>query len=431
MSSPISQAIRQVCEEKGLSFEAVLETLEAALAAAYRKDFGQKNQNIKIKFDPESGSIRAFDVKTVVEDMALEEEEATEAVKESKVPEEIREKGEDKESEEAEEKPKFNPKTMIMISEARKVKPDAQTGEEIRFEIEVPHAFGRVAAQTAKQVIIQRLREAERQVIYEEFKSQEGEVINGVVGRREGNLVFIDLGRTTALMPGEQQNPREIYKPGTRLKFYIASVGTSAKGPEIIVSRAHPEMLKKIFTLEIPEIQSGMVEIKNVAREPGNRSKVAVFSRAENIDPIGACIGQRGSRIQMIINEIGGEKIDVIKWEEDPVKFIGNALSPAKILEVNLNEEDRMASVKVGPDQLSLAIGRAGQNVYLASLLTGWKIVIEEGKTQAETATPEDKAEVQQKEEDKSKEKIKEGGEKETKKDAKSQSKKTKKVKKE
>ncbi|MDP3245242.1 MAG: transcription termination factor NusA [bacterium] len=403
MSSPIVQAIRQVCEEKGLTYESVMVTIEVALAAAYRKDFGQKNQNIKVEFDPESGSMRAFDVKIVVEDVPLEELEkeweerdlkaekiAPEAAT-AKAGQAIVKAGEKTEGvpEGEPEKPRFNPKTMIMISEARTTKPDAALEEEIRFELEVPRAFGRMAAQTAKQVITQKLREAERQTIFDEFKGREGEIIVGTVGRREGSLVLVDLGRTTAIMPMGEQIENEIYKPGSRLKFYLTAVNVTTKGPEIIVSRRHPEMLRKIFMLEIPEMQNNIIEVKNVAREAGARAKVAVVSNAANVDPIGACIGQRGSRIQTIISELGGEKIDVIKWEEDRAKFIINALSPAKVLAIDLNEEGKIACVKVNPDQLSLAIGRGGQNVRLASMLTGWKIKIE---GQEAVAPPEVKA---------------------------------------
>lgn len=398
MSSPIVQAIRQVCEEKGLTYESVMVTIEAAMAAAFRKDFGEKNQNVKVEFDPESGSMRVFDVKTVVEDISPEEleklweEPAQNFSTKNIIVEKIKDQknlgglentarldlpvtdgnlgGEP-------EKPRFNPKTMLMISEARKTNPEAALGEELHFELEVPHAFGRMAAQTAKQVITQKLREAERQIIFDEFKGREGEVLTGTIGRREGPLVLIDLGRATAIMPPGEQVDNEIYKPGARLKIYLIAVNLTTKGPELVVSRRHPEMVKKIFSLEIPEIQNGTVEIKNVAREAGSRTKIAVFSSVANIDPIGACIGQRGSRIQTIIGELGGEKIDVIKWEEDQGRFISNALSPAKVLSIDLNESEKTANVKVDPTQLSLAIGRGGQNVRLASALTGWRIRIE------------------------------------------------------
>ena len=378
MPSPIIQAIKQVCEEKGLSYESVLATLEAALAAAYRKDFGQKNQNIKVEFDPESGSMRVFDIKTVVRDFTEEELEAikTEVIEVAKPQKSDIELTEIKPEGEAPEVERFNPKTMMMISEAQKLKPDVVLGEELRVELSVPGAFGRMAAQTAKQVITQRLREAERQTIFDEFKSKEGQVLMGVVGRTEGRLIFVELGRATAILPPSEQIEYENYRPGLRMKFYLVSVNLAARGPELVVSRTHPEMLRQVLKAEIPEIQSGAVEIKSIAREAGARSKVAVHSNVPNVDPIGACIGQKGSRIQTIISEIGGEKIDVIKWEEDQARFITSAMSPAKALDIQLHEVEKQASVKVAPDQLSLAIGRGGQNVRLASILTGWKISI-------------------------------------------------------
>ncbi|MEK7607300.1 MAG: transcription termination factor NusA [Patescibacteria group bacterium] len=394
MASPIAQAMRQVCEEKGLSFESVLATVESALAAAYRKDFGEKNQNIKIEFDPESGGMRAFDIKTVVEDMEIEEGAMEEFIEPSKFARDHASAPDTPVAgtDGAPEEPKFNPKTMIMISPAKEAKSDAQIGEEIRFELEIPHAFGRMAAQTAKQVVIQKLREAERQGIYDEYKSQAGQVITGIVGRKEVRFILIDLGKVNAILPISEQVAQENYRPGTRLKVYVTAINVTPRGPEILVSRAHPDMLRQIFTLEIPEVQSGLVEVKGVAREAGSRSKVAVLSHAENVDPVGACIGQRGVRIQTIIGELGGEKIDVIKWEDDQMKFIASALSPAKVQEMRLDEATKTAYVKVIPDQLSLAIGRGGQNVRLASQLTGWRITIEgqeQEATKEEVAIPD------------------------------------------
>ena len=392
MPSPIVQAIKQICEEKGLAYEAVLSTVEAALAAAYRKDFGKKNQNVKVEFDPETGVMRAFDIKTVVRDFTEEELEAQkEAVKVAdesravyvaevtKVSEVAKESSDASGSSDLPVTPeveRFNPKTMLMISEARQIKPNAEIGEELKIELEIPHAFGRMAAQTAKQVITQKLREAERQTIFEEWKGKEGTIAVGLIGRREGRLQFVDFGRTSALLLPQEQLENESYRTGERLKFYVKSVAMGSKGPEIIVSRAHPEMVRALFRLEIPEAQSGVVEIKEGAREPGARTKVAVISNDPNIDPIGSCIGQRGGRIQTIIAEIGGEKIDVIEWSNDPEKFIINALSPAKVAKVELNADEKSAKVSVPAEELSLAIGRAGQNVRLASKLTGWKINI-------------------------------------------------------
>ncbi len=418
----IAEAVKQICDEKGIPMQSVMETIEAALAAAYRKDFGTKNQNIKVEFDLNTGKIKVFDIKTVVEDLPPEElqaealaEETTEENKTAKEekpfvsPSEIPENAD-------EEKKRFNPKTDLQISDAIKLKSDAQIGDVIKTELEVPGDFGRMAAQTAKQVIIQKLRETERETVYQEFKGKEGQIMVGTVQRREGRLVLIDLGRTTALLPPEEQIESENYLPGTHLKFYILSVNSTTKGPEVIVSRSHPEIVKKLFFLEIPEIASGVVEIKAIAREAGSRSKIAVATSQENIDPIGSCIGQRGARIQTIISELKGEKVDIIKYSENPVEFITNALSPAKIISIELNEAEKLATAKVVEDQLSLAIGRAGQNVRLAARLTGWKIDIipdtkpkddgQESAEKAEEAKEEPAAEEAEKEVKKEKKKA-------------------------
>lgn len=382
MASPIVQAIKQICEEKNISYESVLETVEAALAAAYRKDFGEKNQNVKISFDPEMGSMRAFDVKTVVEDMELTPEElagtavGTESERGGARVERGKPKAESTAAEAESKEPKWNPKIMIMVTGAKKMKPDVAIGEEIRTELDIPGAFGRMAAQTAKQVIMQKIREAEREVIYKEFRDKEGQVLVATVQRREGHTVLFDLGRATAVMPPEEQAPHERYGQGERMKVYVVRVALTTKGPEIVISRTHAELIRKLFTIEIPEVASGAVEIKAIAREAGARSKVAVMSADSSIDPIGSCIGQRGTRIQTITSELGGEKIDIIAWHEDPQIFIANALSPAKTQQVEANIELKNASVRVAPDQLSLAIGRGGQNVRLAARLTGWNITI-------------------------------------------------------
>jgi N utilization substance protein A len=423
--SSISEAVKQICEEKGIPLESVLQTIEAALAAAYRKDFGEKNQNIKVEFDLESGKSKVFDVKTVVEDvpeeeLLLEDESASEEEEKAKKPASAKasagkeeEKGkkekEEGDEEEEEEVKRFNPKTDLQISEAKKIKKTAKIDDEIKTQLEVPGDFGRMAAQTAKQVIIQKLRETERETLYEEFKDREGEILVGTVQRREGSLVLVDLGRLTALLPPEEQIRSENYAPGSHIKVYIMSVTTTTKGPEVIISRSHPEIVKKLFSLEIPEIANGVVEVKAVAREAGSRSKIAVWTDQENIDPIGSCIGQRGARIQTIISELKGEKVDIIKYSEDPTEYIANALSPAKILDIKINEEERTATAQVAEDQLSLAIGKAGQNVRLAAKLTGWKIdiVSETGK------------EVEKEEKDKDEKKKEDKKEKEDKKDEK------------
>ena len=384
MSSPIEQAIKQICEEKGLAYESVIDAIQSALAAAYRKDFGDKNSNIEVEFDPATAQSRVFDVKTVVEDMDLEELEKLE--EERKVQAEalalqIEEARKNKESIPAisiedDLGSRFNPKTDIMVSEAQVLKMGAKVDDIIRTEMPTPGEFGRMAAMTAKQVITQKLREAEREVIFGEFKEHEGRIMNGTVQRREGRIVLVDLGRTTGVMRSEDQIPSERYNPGDRIKVFVKQVGLTTKGPEILVSRTSEEMVRTLFEFEIPEVSEGSVEIKAIAREAGSRSKVAVTTSENSIDPIGACIGQRGTRIQTIIAELGGEKIDIVEWSEDPTTFITNALSPAKITSLELKEDEKGAFVKVKEDQLSLAIGKGGQNVRLAAKLTGWKINI-------------------------------------------------------
>lgn len=436
--SDLSSAIRNICEEKNLSYEAVVTTIESALAAAYRKDFGQKNQNIKVEFDPETGKSKVFDVKTVVEDMPAVDETADEGEKEdkktkesgfegkeklkiksekSKANDKTENKGEKEDlssglekikkqeeglSSEAlaeEEERKFNPKTEIQLSDAKLIKKTAKIGGEIKIKLEVPADYGRMAAQTAKQVIIQRLREAEREMIFSEFKGKEKEVVSGVIQRREGRMVLVDLGKAIGYLPAEEQIYGENYNSGERTKVYIKEVRLGPKGAEVVLSRTSDEILKKVFYLEIPEISNGLVELKAVAREAGSRSKVAVATDSENVDPIGSCVGQRGARIQTIISELGGEKVDIILYDEDSAKFIANALSPAKISGININEKEKKATVKVAADQLSLAIGKSGQNARLAARLTGWRIDIIEDKSKkaeeekrVEPTVKEDKA---------------------------------------
>lgn len=378
--SDLMLAIEQVCQEKNIPVEAVLETIEAALAVAYRKEFGNKLSNIKVEFDPETGNSKIFDVKTVVEDPTPEELEAAKGELEKEVRHdrtmgmatprgsaEVVAEGE-------EEKKRFNPKTDMPVSEAKQIKPDAVMGDEIVQELETPPGYGRVAAQTAKQVIIQKLREAERETLYNQYKDKAGEIIPATVQRVEGKMVFVDLGQAVALMPPSEQVRGEQYRPGQRIKVFLLSIEKTTKGPEILASRAHPDMVKSLFEQEVPEIKTGAIAVMGVAREAGSRTKFAVKSTQENIDPIGSCVGQRGARVQTVISELGGEKIDIIEYSDDPVKYIMNSMSPAKIISVKLDEETKEAKVEVAPDQLSLAIGRGGQNVRLASKLTGWKI---------------------------------------------------------
>lgn len=362
-------AIRQVCDEKNISFDSVIETIEAALAAAYRKDFGEKNQNVIVEFDPETGGSKVYDVKTVVEDFDLEELEKK--LEEQKIK---REAGE--EISEEEEIKRFNPKNDIMLSEAVKIKKDAKLGDEMRTRLTVPADYGRMAAQTAKQVIIQRLREAERENIFNSYKDKQGEIINATVQRIEGHAVLFDIGQATAIMPPEHQVRRERYESGRRMKVYIASVDMSSRGPQIVVSRASEQFVAKLFEHEVPEIASGLVTIKGIAREPGERSKVAVHSSEANIDPVGSCVGQRGTRVQTVIQELNGEKIDIIEWDDNVSAFIENAIAPAKVLNVEVNAETSQAVIRVKEDQLSLAIGKGGQNVRLASKLAGMRLDI-------------------------------------------------------
>jgi len=437
--SELLNAIKQICEEKGLSYESVIATIEQALAAAYRKDFGQKNQNIQVEFNPETTKSKVFDVKTVVEDMPEEEEETTDdpvqrgqmtetdeidiksddkkkkdKKEESKgdkdkKKDENKEEKSDKKSEagEFEEERKFNPRTEIQISDAKEIKKTAKIGEEIKTKLDVPEAYGRMAAQTAKQVIIQRLREAEREMIFSEFKDKEKEVVSGVVQRREGRAILVDLGKSVGYLPAEEQIFGEKYNPGERIKVYIKEVRMGSKGAEIILSRTVKEILKKVFYLEIPEISNGLVELKSVAREAGSRSKVAVWTDSDNVDPIGSCVGQRGARIQTIISELGGEKVDIILYDEDPAKFIANALSPAKILNIETEEKIKKATVKVQNDQLSLAIGKNGQNARLAARLTGWKVNIVEAKEAEDKKQKKDDSREDQKKDEKGEKKQK------------------------
>jgi transcription termination/antitermination protein NusA len=418
MPTELSLAIQQVCEEKNLTPESVKETIEAAIASAYRKDFGNKLQNLKVNFDIETGAFEVFDIKEVVEDALKEEYEKMKAELEARraAGEEIpvtRERETESASLADEEEKRFNPKNMISLSEAKAEKEDAKIGEQIIKNLAVPADFGRMAAQTAKQVIVQKLREAERETVFNEYKDKQGELIMGTIQRREGRVVLVDLGTTTGVMPPADQVEKENYRSGVRLKFYLRAVEQGQRGPEIIVSRTSPEMLRKLFKLEVPEINSGAVQIKAVAREAGNRSKIAVWAKEENVDPIGACVGQRGTRIQTVINELGGEKIDIIEWDEDTKKFIEKALSPAKVLNVELDEENKVAKAQVKEDQYSLAIGKAGQNVRLAAKLTGWKIdiVMEGGGGTPEEVVEAVAEETSEEPEVKSEERIEKGEE--------------------
>jgi len=366
-------AISQIAEEKGIPKEKVIETIEQAYAAAYKKDYGKRGQLVKAKISPESGEVKFWQVKLVVDDSMLLSEEELEKLKEKKIEKEAAE----------EEKFRFNPEKHIMVKDAKVINPKIKAGKEIEIALESKKDYGRIAAQTAKQVILQKIREAEREAVFGEYKSKEGEIISGIVQRIEGNSVFLDIGKISGILPREEQVPGEFYRPGQRIKVYILKVEETSRGPVIFLSRAYPKLISKLFELEVPEISSGQVLIKSIAREAGSRSKIAVFSETEGIDPIGAAVGQKGTRVGAVISELGGEKIDIIEYSEEPEKFIANSLSPAKVLEVKIEPKNKAVAI-VPEDQLSLAIGRDGQNVRLAAKLTGWKIDVRSPEAEKE-----------------------------------------------
>lgn len=335
MNVDFMEALREIEREKGIPLEKLVEAIEAALISAYRKNFGSA-QNVRVEIDRSTGEIKVLAQKTVVENVK-------------------------------------DPREEISLEEARRLNPRYELGDKVEV---TPRNFGRIAAQTAKQVVVQRIREAERNIIYDEFSGREQDIVTGVVRRTEMKTVFIDLGRTEAILAPSEQVSTEVYRQGDRIKTYILEVRKTTKGPQILVSRTHPGLVRRLFELEVPEIHDGIVEIKAVAREPGLRSKIAVYSHDQNVDPIGACVGPRGMRVQTVVNELRGEKIDIIRWSPDQAEFVASALSPAKVISVDLDEENRAARVVVPDYQLSLAIGREGQNARLAARLTGWKIDI-------------------------------------------------------
>lgn len=366
-------AVMQIADEKGISRERVLEVVEAALAAAYKKDYGKKGQVIHAKFDEVAKSASFFLVKEVVDESVREFVEETEEGEEgAEVPEVEEVVDEDR-------LPRFNAERDMLLEEAKKIKKGTKVGDVIELPLPPYDEFGRVAAQTAKQVIIQRIREAERESMFDEYKEKEGQVVNGTVQRIEGRNVFVDLGKSIGVLFPSEQIEGENYRMGQHVKVYLVRVESDTKGPGLLLSRTHPEMVRHLFSLEVPEIFTGTVEIKAIAREAGSRTKIAVFSAEEGVDPIGSCVGQKGTRVQTIIDALGGEKIDIIEWNENAEKFISAALSPAKVLSVELFEDEKRAVVTVPEDQLSLAIGKRGQNVRLAAKLTGWKIDVAGG----------------------------------------------------
>jgi N utilization substance protein A len=367
--SDFTGAMTALAEEKGIDVDDVMETVESAIAAAYKKEYGKRGQNIRAELNSVSGDMKFFLVKEVVDETTREFIDSDAEEKEEEVQDIIV----DEENEE-EKKPRFNPERDIMLDEAKEKYGDVNLGDVVEEELPTYTDFGRVAAQTAKQVIIQRIREAERNAMYSEYKEKEGEVVNGTVQRIEGQNVFVDLGKSIGVLLPREQVHGERYNVGQRIKVYVESVELDTRGPGIKLSRVHPELLRKLFELEVPEIFSGTVELKSIAREAGSRSKVAVYTEEEGIDPIGSCVGQKGTRVNAIIEELGGEKVDIIEWSEDMEEYITAALSPAKVLSVDLDEENKKATVIVPDDQLSLAIGKRGQNVRLAVKLTGWDL---------------------------------------------------------
>ncbi|MBT4384965.1 transcription termination/antitermination protein NusA [Candidatus Peregrinibacteria bacterium] len=338
MHHQFMSAIRQLCSEKSLPEETILEIVEAAIRTAYRKDYGTKDQVIDVDIDAKTENVSVFIVKEVVDEVENEEYE-------------------------------------ISLSAAKKINKDIKVEEEVRIDV-TPISYGRIAAQAAKQVIIQRIQEAERDFMFETFKERQNELINALIHRVDNNHVYVELGGITALLPAREQIPTEQYYGGQRIKLYLDKVIKTNKGPQLLISRTHPKLVAKLMELEIPEIKAGTVEIKGIAREPGVRCKVAVHSNDEQVDPIGACVGQGGSRVQTITQELSGERIDVIPWDENAAKFIQEALKPAKIAKVEVEEDKKLAKVYVAQDQRALAIGKNGQNVRLASNLTGWEIDI-------------------------------------------------------
>lgn len=337
-------AFRELGVEKGINPEILFDAIEAALVAAYKRNFNAA-QNVRVTLDRITGSYHVYAIKTVVEDVE-------DTVKE------------------------------ISLAMAQQISPNYQIDDTLEIEV-TPANFGRIAAQTAKQVVVQRIREAERGMIFEEFSNREGDIVTGIVQRVENKNVYVDLGKTEAIMPQTEQIVNEDYAVNDRIKAIIIEVKNSTKGPQVLLSRTHPDLLKRLFELEVPEIHDGTVEIKSVAREAGMRSKLAVYARDENVDPIGSCVGHRGFRVQAIVDELRNEKIDIVKWNEDPAVYIANALSPAKVVTVEADEEEKMSRVVVPDYQLSLAIGKEGQNARLAAKLTGWKIDIK-SETQAQ-----------------------------------------------
>ncbi len=377
----INAVLSQLEEERGIPKERILEAIEIALGTAYKKEYGKRGQIVKAKFNPDTGDVEFWQSKIVIdkESVIMEDEEYD--------PTNLAD-GE-------EVKIKYNPEHHILIDEARLIKKDVKIDDEITFPLEKKDDFGRIAAQTAKQIITQKIREAEKTSVMSEYGEKEGDIVSGTVERMERGTIYIDMGRAVGMLPYEEQIPGEKFRQGERIRAYLFRVDETPKGIFLKLSRSHPKFLQELFKSEVPEIATDVVEIKSIAREAGSRSKVAVYSEDESIDPVGALVGQRGVRVTTIMSELGGEKIDIIEWSEDPEEFISEALSPAKILEISINAEEQKAKVLVSEDQQSLAIGKGGQNVRLAAKLTGWKIDIESAGGEKSDKDVEEKEEVE------------------------------------
>ena len=337
MSSELLDALIILEKEKGISRDVLIDAIEAALVSAYKRNFNQA-QNVRVDLNLETGTMKVLARKEVVDEV-------------------------------------FDSRLEISVDEAHQINPNYESGDILELEV-TPKDFGRIAAQTAKQVVTQRVREAERGIIYSEFIDREDDIMTGIVQRQDPKFIYVSLGKIEALLPQSEQMPNESYKPHDRIKVYITKVEKTTKGPQIYVSRTHPGLLKRLFEIEVPEIFSGTVEIDSVAREAGDRSKISVSTEQEDVDPVGSCVGPKGTRVQAIVDELKGEKIDIVEYSDDPVVFVANALSPSKVLDVKVEEEEKSTTVVVPDYQLSLAIGKRGQNARLAAKLTGWKIDI-------------------------------------------------------
>ena len=374
----VNSVLSQLEEERGIPKEKIIEAIELALATAYKKEYGKKGQIVRAQFDINSGKAEMFQVKIVVDENSvfMTEEEMDEAKEnESRIsPEQSEGLITNKASATTD---LYNPEHHIMIDTARRIKKGVELGEEMVFPLENQEDYGRIAAQTAKQVIMQKLREAEKVSVMSEYGKREGEIVSGTVQRTERGNIFLEMGRATGILPYEEQIPGERFGQGERVRAYLYRVEESGKGVFLRLSRSHPKFLEKLFETETPEIGNGTVLVKSIAREAGSRTKIAVSSKDAHIDPVGSMVGQRGVRVSTVMSELGGEKIDIIEWNEDPKKFIEDALSPAKTLSVVINEQEKQAIVTVSEDQQSLAIGKGGQNARLAEKVTGWKIDIQ------------------------------------------------------